>query len=174
MQKNAIIKELNIVFDKLFKLMDEHPKHKFSEVLIEGKWSAGQHVEHLRISTEPINKIMKLPKLLLRYKFGICNRDEKTIEGLIEKYEVRLNEGNIKAPRRFTPRFVSAAEKNQILEELDNQRHLMIKNINKWSEKALSKYVIPHPVFGKLTVREIIYFTILHTDHHRQILKNRY
>ena len=64
--------------------------------------------------------------------------------------------------------------KDVILEKLDKERHKMIKLIEKWDEKSLSKYVIPHPLLGKLSVREMLYFTILHTDHHRQILKDRY
>lgn len=174
MKKETIIKELNISFDKLIKLMDYHPKHKFSEVIIEGKWTAGQHIEHLRISTAPVNKVMKVPKILLRYKFGICNRQERSFDSIVKKYERKLNEGNVKAPSRFTPKFLSTSEKEKTLEALDNQRHTLIKNINKWSEKALSKYVIPHPVLGKMTMREMLYFTILHTDHHRLILKERY
>jgi hypothetical protein len=176
MKKEEIIKELNISFDKLLHLMKNHEDHKFSEVLIEGKWTAGQHVEHLRMSTAPINTILKLPKFIIKYKWGTCNRPERNFEELVDKYAVKLQnlaEG-VTAPSKFMPRFVSASEKEVILDKLDNERHKMIKLTEKWDEKALSKYVIPHPLLGKLSVREMLYFTILHTDHHRQILKNRY
>ena len=174
MEKQDIIKELNTSFDKLFYLMKKHSDHKFSEELFVGKWTAGQHVEHLRMSTKPVNTIMKLPKLVLRYKWGTCNRAERSFEELVHKYETKLQEVKPKAPSRFSPRFVSNSEKNTVLDHLDNERHTMIKLTHKWSEKALSKYVIPHPLLGKLSVREMLYFTILHTDHHRQILKTRY
>jgi len=174
MQKEEIIKELNISFDKLIHQMKKHEDHKFSEVLIEGKWTAGQHVEHLRISTVPVNTIMKLPRFALRYKWGTCNRPERTFEEMVDKYAKKLQNLVGTPPSRFMPKFVSASEKGKLLETLDNERHKMIKGTNKWSEKALSKYVIPHPLLGKLSVREMLYFTILHTDHHRHILKDRY
>jgi len=174
MKKENIIKELNICFDKLLYLMRKHEDHKFSEELIEGKWTAGQHIEHLRISTAPVNKVLKLPKLLLRYKWGTCNRSERTFEELVSKYENKLNNLSDLAPSKFLPRFVSASEKHIILEKINSERHIMIKNTQKWSEKSMSKYVIPHPILGKLSIREMLYFTILHTDHHRQILKNKY
>jgi len=174
MKKAEIIKELNISFDKLLHLMKKHENHKFSEVLIEGKWTAGQHVEHLRMSTSPINTLMKLPKFILRYKWGVCNRPERNFEELVNKFEAKLQNLVGTAPSKFMPKFVSASEKDVILEKLDKERHKMIKLIEKWDEKSLSKYVIPHPLLGKLSVREMLYFTILHTDHHRQILKDRY
>ena len=90
MKKAEIIKELNISFDKLLHLMKKHENHKFSEVLIEGKWTAGQHVEHLRMSTSPINTLMKLPKFILRYKWGVCNRPERNFEELVNKFEAKL------------------------------------------------------------------------------------
>ena len=43
-----------------------------------------------------------------------------------------------------------------------------------WSEEDLSSYVIPHPILGKFSVREMLYFTIFHTTHHYKALINKY
>ena len=40
--------------------------------------------------------------------------------------------------------------------------------VHKWSEDDLDLYVIPHPLMGKLTFREILYFTIYHVKHHKK------
>ncbi|MBT8233502.1 MAG: DinB family protein [Saprospiraceae bacterium] len=174
MEKPEIFKQLNISFEKLIYWLDNHPQHKFSEVIIEGKWTAGQHIQHLLQSTKPVNTIMKMPKLFLRYKWGTCNRPERTFDALVNKYETKLSKNTQPGPKRFQPPIVSAAQKSAIIEKLDSERHKMIRIASKWSEKALSKYVIPHPLLGKLSVREMLYFTILHTDHHRLILKKKY
>jgi len=42
-----------------------------------------------------------------------------------------------------------------------------------WTDEKLDNYLAPHPLLGKLTLRELIYFTIYHTEHHLAIIKNR-
>lgn len=175
MKKESIIKELNISFDKMIAFIKKHDDNKFSEVFIENKWTVGQHVEHLIMTTGLINKAMKMPKLALRYKFGICNRDERNFQELVDKYSSKLEVVDTrKFAKKFAPRFLSNSEKEETLERLDNERHKMIATTLKWSERNLSKYVLPHPLLGKMTIREFLYFSILHTDHHRNVLKNKY
>ena len=42
-----------------------------------------------------------------------------------------------------------------------------------FSEKQLDTFILPHPLLGKLTLREMLYFTIYHAEHHKkQTLKN--
>ncbi|UPT65903.1 MAG: DinB family protein [Sphingobacteriales bacterium JAD_PAG50586_3] len=41
------------------------------------------------------------------------------------------------------------------------------------SDSKLDTYLVPHPLLGKVTLREILFFTILHTEVHLEILKNR-
>jgi len=38
--------------------------------------------------------------------------------------------------------------------------------LGKWSDKALDNYLLPHPLLGKMTVREILFFTLYHNLHH--------
>lgn len=38
--------------------------------------------------------------------------------------------------------------------------------LGKWSDKALDSYLLPHPLLGKMTVREILFFTLYHNLHH--------
>ena len=38
-------------------------------------------------------------------------------------------------------------------------------------KKQLDTYILPHPVIGKLSIREMLYFTHLHTVHHCEIIK---
>jgi len=43
----------------------------------------------------------------------------------------------------------------------------------KWKEPQLDQYIAPHPLLGKITLRELCYFTIYHTKHHLNIIKER-
>jgi hypothetical protein len=37
----------------------------------------------------------------------------------------------------------------------------------------LDLLILPHPLLGKLTLREMLYFTLYHVEHHeKQVLEN--
>jgi len=38
----------------------------------------------------------------------------------------------------------------------------------KWKEPQPDAYIAPHPLLGKITLRELVYFTIYHTGHHQE------
>jgi len=40
-----------------------------------------------------------------------------------------------------------------------------------FSEEDLDKLILPHPLLGKLTLREMMYFTIYHVQHHQRIVE---
>ena len=44
-------------------------------------------------------------------------------------------------------------------------------NSDKFSEDEIDTYILPHPLLGKLTIREMIYFTIYHVEHHQNNTK---
>jgi hypothetical protein len=68
----------------------------------------------------------------------------------------------------------------------DNQvvigRESLIQKLNKaitdlcekaanYSESDLDTYILPHPLLGKLTLREMLYFTTYHVQHHQELIK---
>jgi len=52
-----------------------------------------------------------------------------------------------------------------------DQGKLATRIEEKWSEKDLDKYVIPHPYLGKFSVRQMMYFTTFHTLHHAKAIE---
>ena len=44
----------------------------------------------------------------------------------------------------------------------------------KLSEKDLDKYILPHPLLGRMPLREMLFFTIYHTQHHTNSIKELY
>lgn len=48
----------------------------------------------------------------------------------------------------------------------------LIKSIQKYSEQELDQTILPHPLLGKITLREMLYFTIYHVEHHHHLTKN--
>lgn len=136
----------------------------------EGKWTAAQQLDHIVRSVSPVNMAMGLPKIIVRWKFGTANRPSKTYEGLVEKYTRKLQEGG-KASGRFVPPAIEAAQKKILLTQLSVVVDKLCRKITKHTEEALDKYILPHPLLGKLTLREMLYFTAYHVVHHRQLVE---
>lgn len=151
--------------------VEQQPEGSFEKQFVPGKWSNGEHMEHIRISTRALNKGYKIPKLLMRYKFGVMNRPERPYEQVREKYTRLLKEQNIKAPPAFSPKPITNADQPRIIKWLREEKETMKKFIDKQSEKNLSKYVIPHPVTGKMSLREFVYFTAFHAEHHHKLME---
>jgi hypothetical protein len=42
----------------------------------------------------------------------------------------------------------------------------LVDSIKNWQEQDLDRYLLPHPILGKLTVRELLFFTIYHDMRH--------
>jgi len=136
----------------------------------EEKWTAGQQMNHLLLSVKPITQIFMLPNFIIRVIFGKSNRSGRTYDEVVAKYKIKLQSGG-RASGRFLPAQVSYDEKEKISDTLIKTVNKLINQIQKISDKDLDEMILPHPLLGKLTLREMIYFTIYHVEHHLEITK---
>lgn len=130
-----------------------------------GKWNPGQLMDHIIKSVSPVNLAFSLPLFVLGLIFGKANRPSRGYDELVAKYQGKLQAGG-KAPKRFWPNAsTDIARQTQIL-----LQHLVSLNarVKKMSEAELDVYILPHPLLGKITLREMLYFTIYHVQHHHQ------
>lgn len=138
------------------------------------KWSVAQNVTHLITSANMTRLAYRLPKFIVRIYGGKPYRTSRTYDELVAKYKLKLEQGG-RASGRFIAKPVSAKEgKEKILEPFTRSMILLIKAIQKkWDDEQLDQYIAPHPLLGKITFRELCYFTIYHTEHHLNIIKER-
>jgi hypothetical protein len=138
------------------------------------KWSAARQVKHLVQSTTISGYAFRFPKWLVSLAGGKANRPSRDYEVLVEKYSVKLQQGG-KAPARFIPKPVSPGYgREKLLNEFAASMNSLAKAMTrKRSEQDMDKYVIPHPLLGKITLRELGYFTIHHTYHHLNSIRER-
>lgn len=136
-----------------------------------GKWSPGQHLDHIRRSVQPLAQGFRLPKWLIKIIFGRSNRPGRTYDELVKKYNQKLQEGG-RASGRFIPKEISLAQKKKLISSLDADVQSLTRNLNKFTEPELENIVLPHPLLGKLTIKEMMYFTIYHAEHHLTLTKN--
>lgn len=133
------------------------------------KWSIIKHLDHLLRSVQPLNKALKIPLPGLRILFGQPNRKGRSFDELVAKYHFKLSEGG-KASGRYIPSDRLSSEK--VLNQFKEQNKQLCKILSKWKEEDLDRFLLPHPLLGKLTIREMIYFTIYHMEHHLKLMKD--
>jgi hypothetical protein len=135
-----------------------------------GKWSPVQHLDHIRRAVKPLAMAMLLPKWFLRRWVGKPNRPTRTYEELVARYKHKLAAGG-KASGAFVPPQLEARMAVALAYAVRKQVSLLIKRLVRWSEADLDSTLMPHPLLGKVTVREMLYFTIYHVQHHQALVE---
>lgn len=172
MDKKRISEELKRAMQTVIDWVENQPNDQLNKKFIEGKWPIFHHIYHLLKTTRAVDQGFKMPKLMLKMSFGTNNRTERSYAELVARYQKQIKDLQMKSPKNYTAAPERIFEKKDLLDKFSKAMQGLIINLNKWDEKDLSKYIVPHPAIGKCTLREISYFTIYHTYHHLNILKN--
>ncbi|HUO87102.1 MAG TPA: DinB family protein [Thermoanaerobaculia bacterium] len=138
------------------------------------KWSPAEHVDHLVRSVRPMTAVLRWPRPVLRVLFGKTGGSRPT-EELVDRYLGRLASG-AGARGRYLPATAEAEA------SADGQRRLLRRcrrlgdevgdALAGWREGDLDRYRLPHPLLGRLSVREMVAWALYHgRHHHRRILE---
>ena len=175
MDKKAITNLLEEKHQNLFNWLEKHDDEKWQKGP-EGKWTTGQHTLHLLQSIKMLNKGLSYPKFLLKYKFGKANREVRDYNTVINRYQERLK--NVDTSAIFKPsqhmKVPAINEKPSIINTLQNENKKLQSKLNTISDKNLDTLILPHPLMGKMPLREIIMWTAHHVEHHTNTLKETY
>lgn len=166
MDKSQIIDQIKTNYEAFAEFVGGLSEADFTFAAVGDKWTAGQQTEHLCKSVAPLNKGLMAPEFALKAMFGTADHESLSYDDLVARYKQDLADGG-KAPADFVPKPVAFDRKGELLGELRAQVEKLCKNIAKFDEAKLDKLVLPHPLLGKLTIREMLYFTIYHGEHHR-------
>jgi len=169
MERHEIIPRLKESHSSFVKyidgLTDDEFLYKYQE-----KWTAGQQLEHIYLAVRPVVLAFKLPKFLIGTIFGQAKHSGRTYDELVKKYQYVLQNGG-KSSRPFVPKNVKATQKEKLIKALTDKVTALCSGVETCSEQELDTLVLPHPLLGKLTMREMLYFTIYHVGHHHQAVK---
>ncbi|MDW3646224.1 MAG: DinB family protein [Bacteroidia bacterium] len=139
-----------------------------------GKWTTAQHLDHLIIVNKQLKKGLGIPKVFLRYKFGKPNRPARAYDTIVSKYKEKL----AALPADFTNPSTElsnlAANKQEYLQSYKKSSETFLKKLSKWKDKDLDRYLLPHPLMGRMLVREFMLWSVYHTQHHLKNLKENY
>ena len=141
MQLPEITAALQTNYQMLLDWLEAQPDPLFAKGP-EGKWTTGQHVRHLIMSTQMLQKGLMLPKIGLRSMFGKPNRPGREYDSLVARYREKLAAGlGDSVPKSYAPDPVTVEDKSALLAELKTEGEAMVKSMNKWKEKDLDQYL---------------------------------
>ena len=129
-----------------------------------GKWSIAEQIQHLIQSTFPVASALKQPHKRLA-AFGSPDQPTRPFPDLKAAYMEVLKNG-ARATGAYIPQLKPEDQRDQLL---DNWQKIGLKfrqRLAEWQEEELDQYALIHPVLGKLSVREMLFFTIFHNYHH--------
>lgn len=134
------------------------------------EWSPSDNLDHMIKAVKPITKALKLPKITLQAMFGKPEKPSMTYEELCRIYREAIANGG-QASGRYLPEQKDPVdggeeEKEHLLAEWRAASGALVSTAETWQESDLDQYQLPHPLLGKLTVREMLYFTIYHNLRH--------
>lgn len=142
---------------------------------IDGHWSPAENVRHLVKSIRPVTKALGLPRLVLRIMFGAPRRDSAPWSGIQTRYLGLLDAGG--KAGRFSPSEHEEQDleggRARIIGQFVEVNRALRAAIARWPDRALDRYQLPHPLLGKLTLREMLIFTAYHQVHHLDGVKRR-
>jgi hypothetical protein len=138
-------------------------------------WSPADTVRHLTKSTRPVVKALGMPRMLLRLLFGKARRPSRDYEGLRADYVGALAKGADAGRFAPSPRTEADPEawRDAILSQYAGVNRELRSAIAGWPESKLDTCQLPHPLLGKLTVREMLFFTLYHQRHHIAVIQRR-
>lgn len=168
MEKSIIISSLISSHQRFVEHLEQMDETAFLYSKDE-KWTPGQHLAHIISTVEPVKMAMGLPLFIVAWRFGKANRPSRSYEDLVSRYKEKLALGG-KAPARFVPQAVTSQDKGGLIIGLKRKIDVLVSRIEKKSEAELDEFILPHPLLGKITLREMVFFTIYHAEHHLHLI----
>lgn len=135
-------------------------------------WSPFETLAHLIKCVKPLVLALRLPKFVLALLYKKHKQPSRRYEVIQEAYQNMLARGA--QAGRFAPEYTETpatqedaeAYRHKILKTWTKTADRLTKTVERWYEKDLDRYQLPHPHLGKLTIREMLMFTIYHNLYH--------
>ena len=138
-------------------------------------WSPSEHVRHLTRSMTPLLPALRMPRSALRLLFGAATVPSRPYDAIEAAYLRALDAGGTAGRYAPTPEkaTLDTARRDAIMDAHSETLRGMTQALERWTEAQIDSYRLPHPLLGKLTVREMMLFTLIHNQHHVQVAERR-
>jgi hypothetical protein len=174
---NRFVEVEREVADFFSSLRDDEFVHRVHDA-----WTPAEHLHHLNISVSAVARALGYPKLLPRILFGRARGPSRTFETVRDTYRDTYREllagGGGATGAYIPPRDDPApgdvpARREALLARWGRVNARLRSGAESWTEAHLDRIRLPHPLLGKLTVREMLFFTLYHNAHHVAAAKRR-
>ena len=132
----------------------------------DNKWNPSQQLEHVYLCLRPVKLALSLPNIIPTILFGKSKKGSRTYESLVEAYQLKLKNGG-KSPSMYKPK-KSVRDVGKLKIDLINLVNKIGNKLSHYQENDLDSFLLPHPLLGKLTARELIFFAMYHVGHHQK------
>jgi hypothetical protein len=130
------------------------------------KWSASRQAQHVYLCLRPIRLALGLPKWIPVLLFGKSKTGSRSYESLVTAYQAKLQAGG-KAPFLYEPGKATFS-KERDLKRLQTLVAKLTERIALLEDSEMDSILLPHPLLGKLTIRELLHFALYHVGHHHK------
>jgi hypothetical protein len=132
----------------------------------DNKWNPSQQLEHVYLCLRPVKLALSLPNIIPAILFGKSKKGSRTYESLVEAYQLKLKNGG-KSPSMYKPK-KSVRDLDKLKRALMHLVNDISNKLSQFQENDLDGFLLPHPLLGKLTARELIFFALYHVGHHQK------
>jgi len=136
------------------------------------KWTIAEEFGHMILSAAPIAKVLNTdPKEFLHQDY--LKRNSLTYQGLNDLYLDALKHQSTVAPARFIQSKDDISLSKDLIVKWSAIGHNLLDGFAHWNENELDNVQLKHPFLGLLTLREMLFFTHMHTAHHLRCLEQK-
>ncbi len=132
-------------------------------------WSAADNLRHLVKSHAPVATALRLPRWVLRLVAGRAPHAPEGYTAIRDRYRQVLTDGggagNYAPSARALPGDM-AADRARLLGQWQALGQRLVAGARRWDDEALDRCRLPHPLLGKLCVRDMLQFVLYHQYHH--------
>jgi hypothetical protein len=165
MNKQELIKTFSdnhhTVITYIQALPDPHFSYRNHE-----KWTAGQQLRHILLTLLPFPKVLQ-SKDFIAQKFGTLQRTTWDYNTVRNNYLKTSRQ----APSQFLPEEILPSQKAGLIAQLEEVLATINQLFVLYNEEELDSLVLPHPLLGKLSIREMFYLMSYHPLHHLNQIK---
>ena len=138
-------------------------------------WSPAGHLRHLAKSERAVAGGLGQPRMALLV-FGRSKSGSRGFDEVVAQYRAALEAGGKAGPygpSDQVPDLTPEEWREEIIERWQEAGRRLRKALLGWSEEQLDVYRLPHPLIGKLTLRELMHWNLYHNAHHARRIAER-
>ena len=139
-------------------------------------WSPVDTVRHLTKSMRAVSQGLALPRWLLRVLFGASHAVARSYDAVVADYHGRLRRGGQAgrfAPSARAPRGDIEAHRRVVLASHRKAVEQLARQIMSLTRRQTDTLRLPHPLLGRLALREMFLFVLYHNLHHVHVVARR-